>query len=119
MIAFLIGLTFSFTYGNTFSTIYNNDINTINNPVFIEIPAVDPELMLEDWMFDFHFILPDYEKEIELEDWMLDMDNFFNAEDISEDLPVLEEWMLKKSFLQDYEQKEKELTLEDWMFHFS
>lgn len=116
MIAFLIGLTLSFTYGNTFSGIYHNEI-PVSNPVFYETPVMEPELILEDWMLEILKVNPTYEQEIELEDWMIDMDKFYRSEEIIEVQPELEEWMFKNWFEQ--ENNQPELILEDWMFHFS
>jgi hypothetical protein len=116
MIAFFIGLTFSFAFGNTFSSLYNDDLS-VHNPSFIETPVIEPEIILEDWMFEIHIVNPPDEKKIELEDWMIDMDKFYRNDIKSEDQPELEGWMLQDSFNQEKEQEV--FILENWMFYFS
>jgi len=115
MIAFLIGLTFSFTYGNNYTPIYNDVFDAHNVPT--ENTIMEPELELEDWMLELLMIYPTTEQELELEEWMINMDEFYNPARTSEEQLELEDWMFEFPIKKEAEEQKPEL--ENWMFYFS
>lgn len=115
MIAFLISLTFSFTYGNNYTPTYNDIPDAQYVP--IENTIIEPEPELEDWMLEFLMIYPATEQELELEEWMINMDEFYNPVQSNDEQLELEDWMFEFQLKKEAEEQKPEL--ENWMFYFS